>query len=332
MRLKLSGFFGTGVLVSIAFVVIGFAQTGSEGKRTNLGSCNRVCLDGYVDKYLNALTAHDPGRAPTSMIAKFTENTVRLKLGEGVWRTATEVGDYRIRLADPKSGQAVFFGILKEGPQADLFTLRIRVEDQQISEVETILVRPQPGSPVADISSYKLKTARPAFSEALKPSERVPREKMIAATNAYYEGIERGTGQIVPFAEDCHRIENGQATVNNPDRHSNYVSMTGRTLPNFTAMGCREQFDTGIWASDNITDRRFPVVDEERGVVAAFTIYNSHGTSKCVNTPMYGSVCPGPGFMPHSLDLLEMMKIRNGEIHEQESIFQTMSPGIKSGW
>jgi hypothetical protein len=157
---------------------------------------------------------------------------------------------------------------------------------------------------------------------------------MIEATNAYYEGIEKGTGNVVPFADDCHRIENGVALVNNPDYHYNFVSPLGRSLPNFAAMGCREQFDTGIWATDTITHRRFPVVDEERGVVAAFTIYNSGGAKNCVDTKDFGPVCKSADVKakPTSLDLLELMKIRDGKIHEQESIWERLPFGTNPGW
>ena len=315
----------------VACAVVAFSQIGSQESTSRKKTCNRACLNGFLDQYLAALTSHDPTRVPITTGVKFTENTVHLKIGEGAWKTATEIGSYRIRIADPRAGQAVFFGVLKEGSKAAMFALRIKVESQQITEVETILVSPKPGTPFA-VAIPNLKTARPAFAEALTVSERVSREKMIAATNAYYEGIEHGTGKIVPFAKDCHRIENGVALVNNPNYNYGFVSPSGRTLPNFAAMGCREQFDTGIWATDTITDRRFPVVDEERGVVAAFTIYNGHAAKRCADTPAYGPVCPGSNFKPNSLDLLELMKIRNGEIHEQESIWERMSAGIKSGW
>src|SRR5438309_750686 len=124
----------TSLVISIAGAGIAAAQSGSTAK---LSTCDRACLDGFIDKYLTALTSHDATRIPTSRNVKFTENTKQMKLGEGVWQTATGVGSYRIRLADPRSGQAIFFGVLKEDAKTAMFALRIKVESQQIAEVET---------------------------------------------------------------------------------------------------------------------------------------------------------------------------------------------------
>ena len=46
---------------------------------------------------------------------KFTENGARLKLGDGLWKTATKLVARREVFADPVSGQAAFWGVLDEG-------------------------------------------------------------------------------------------------------------------------------------------------------------------------------------------------------------------------
>jgi len=154
---------------------------------------------------------------------------------------------------------------------------------------------------------------------------------MIAAANSYYEGIERGSGDLAAFAPDCHRIENGVALVNNPHAPFDFVSPTGRELPNFGAMGCREQFDTGIWGTDAIASRRFPLVDERTGVVAAFTIYRNHAKSRCAEVRGYGQVCTkGPARV--DLDLVELFKVHGGLIHEMESIWTVIPTDQGAGW
>ena len=52
-------------------------------------SCEQSCLEGFVDRYLDAMLAHDPGKVPFSPDVKFTENGQKLDLGDGLWRTIT---------------------------------------------------------------------------------------------------------------------------------------------------------------------------------------------------------------------------------------------------
>jgi hypothetical protein len=127
-------------------------------------------------------------------------------------------------------------------------------------------------------------------------------------------------------------IENGIALVNNPGFHYDFISAAGKELPNFAAMGCREQFNTGIWATDTVSDRRFPLVDEERGIVVAFTQYNSYARARCAEVVGYGQVCPPAELQPFSLDLVEFFRAGDGRIHEMESVWTVLPPGGGSGW
>jgi hypothetical protein len=48
-------------------------------------ACDRACLNGFIDRYLAALEARDPSRLPLTENARYTENCVTLKLGDGLW-------------------------------------------------------------------------------------------------------------------------------------------------------------------------------------------------------------------------------------------------------
>ena len=50
-------------------------------------TCERQCLIGFVDRYLDALVAHDPSRLPLVKDVKYTENGAQLQLGDGLWGT-----------------------------------------------------------------------------------------------------------------------------------------------------------------------------------------------------------------------------------------------------
>src|SRR6185436_7726018 len=78
-------------------------------------TCDRVCLESFVDRYLDALIAHDPRMVPMTPCIKNTEDGVRLAPGDGLWRTALARGTYRLFVTDTDTGQVAFFGTLKEG-------------------------------------------------------------------------------------------------------------------------------------------------------------------------------------------------------------------------
>src|SRR5438477_217089 len=87
---------GTIALISVA--VVGWA--GGRPSPTDQNACDRACLKGLIDRYLAALVAHDPSQVPTTSTVRFTENSKRLPLGDGAWKTATGMGTFRIDFAD----------------------------------------------------------------------------------------------------------------------------------------------------------------------------------------------------------------------------------------
>ena len=300
--------------------------------------CDRECLYGFVDAYLQALVQRDPSQLAVTPDVKFTQNDEILRLGEGIWKTARAIGSYQIYAADTKTGQAGFIGVVKTEDLQSLFSLRLRIEDHRIAEIETIV----PGRTVAGMLDgmlldlpAKLVTARAGYRVALKPSQRVSRKELRRAANSYYDGVEQGDGDIVAFSDQCHRIEDGIPLVNNPDVvFPPLVSMEGRKLPNFAAMGCREQFNTRIWTTDSISDRRYPLIDEKFGIVFAYTLYHRFSKKTCVDIPDYGRACAPQGQdAPATLELLEAFKIRDGKIHEMESIWTVLPDNReKSRW
>lgn len=77
--------------------------------------CDRACLASLVERYLDAVVAHDPARLPLSAEVRYTENEQRVPVGDGFWRTATGRGNYAHPFADPDLGQAAWMGTMREG-------------------------------------------------------------------------------------------------------------------------------------------------------------------------------------------------------------------------
>jgi hypothetical protein len=104
-------------------------------------ACDRACLSGFVDQDLAALVARDPWRLPLTKTARYTENGQTLKLGDGMWGPLITMGTYKLYFADPKAGQAGFFGTLEEHGHPVIPGLHLKIENRKIAEMETIIIR-----------------------------------------------------------------------------------------------------------------------------------------------------------------------------------------------
>ena len=126
-------------------------------------ACDRACLKSSLDQYLQAVLKHDPQAAPLFLGYRHTENALLVKLGEGAWKSVTSIGKVDRRYYDPVSGQAAFFGVLNEGDEPTVTTVRIRVEDRKITEAEWIIARRVPRASTASTrrASRRLTLSRP---------------------------------------------------------------------------------------------------------------------------------------------------------------------------
>ena len=72
------------------------ARESNGGQAAAAGACDRACLYGFLDQYLDALKAKDPSRLPLAKGFKYTENNVAMNIGDGVWGTVTGLGSYNL--------------------------------------------------------------------------------------------------------------------------------------------------------------------------------------------------------------------------------------------
>ena len=205
-------------------------------------SCDRSCLEGFLDTYVDALTARDPALLPASADVKFTENGQRLRLGDGLWNTATGRGRYALRLTDPDRDQAVLMGTIREADVPTAFVLRLHIADDRIDEA--------------------------------------------AASRA--DG---------------------------------------------TQPGCLEQFESGVfYYVTRIRDRRFVLVDPERGLVFAFAFFDNAAGSSRFGTLADGMQVESGPEIPWTWQIAEVFGIENGLIGPVESVLHSMPCGMGSGW
>ena len=339
---------------TVAWVVVMAAAAGGDVRaQRGAAVCDRACLEGFVDRYLDAVIAHEPTLLPLARNAGFTENGVRLEIGDGHWKTVTGKGTYRILVTDPAAGQVAMIGTVREEAREPnglptAIALRLKVEKRQITQIETLMVRStvpppnagrgQPQTPQrptgAAINMERLGTPNRVFTETLPSADRMSREDLVKTANMYFSGMEKNDGKgVYPFTDDCNRIENGSQSTNVPPREGE-VRPDPRTATGYSsAWSCKEQFESGlihfVW---RIRDRRFVAVDSERGLVYSFVFFDhALGRDRTFQTPNGRAVTGGPPD-PWTWQIAEMFRIEKGKIRQIEAVLLRAPYGMTSGW
>jgi hypothetical protein len=282
-------------------------------------------LYAFVDQYMAALVARDPTRLPWATTVHFTENNVSLRVGDGLWGTISGRGADDLRAADPTTGQVAYFGVIEERGTLSYFALRMKIEDRKISEVETLVDRKGYGpGPFGDPSTLEVV---PVLLEDVPAAERRPRARMISLADGYFNTLQLNDGQVfTEFDKDCSRRENGVWTANdpNPDPKS--------SLASYGRISCDAGFKLGNYRwDDRLRDRRFLLVDEEKGLVLAAAFIDHSGTLTTFTTTD-GVKHESPMKSPHSFCLLEIFKIKDGKIRHAEAMFITVPYYMPSPW
>lgn len=263
--------------------------------------------------------------------ARYTENGVELPVGEGLWATADRIGPYRHDVIDSASGQAAAFVTVTEGATRSIMALRVKQTGGAVREIEALVARPPlfgGASGFGDGATRLDEGGGPDAGWFGDAGPRLPREILRRVADAYFTGLERNDGRgHYPFADDCIRIENGFRTTNVP------TGSEGKTpyLETFRAMRAREQFETGFFRFvTRIRERRFPVIDEERGVVFAFAFFDHDGT---VRDYALADGTPRRGIdRPFTWMIAEAFRIERGLITRIEALMAEVPYGLSAGW
>ncbi|MBZ5501908.1 MAG: hypothetical protein LAN59_06625 [Acidobacteriia bacterium] len=352
-----------GALLGALLVAIGsFAYPGSaapdEGKSlvtmappaapAASDPCDRACLNGFVDKYFEALLSRCACGIALAPGVKYTENGQVVKPGEGIWKTFTGRGNYRVYLADPATGQAGYYGDFNEyrGTLFGVMALRLKVEERRITEIEVIAVREQLrpkgglGANTAGVMTPKMIDELQAGSFVVPDAAllapvaaagRSPRAQLIAASDLYYQGFTQNKGALAAFAEPCSRRENGVAATNNSDG-----PVVDPAQPAFRvfSQGCAGELDRGFFSAlAKFRNRRAWVVDEEQGLMLDLALFDNEGDVRSVSVPGAGQIQVPPEFLrPITYVQPHLFKIERGKIREIEGLSWPVPFGMQSGW
>lgn len=263
--------------------------------------CDRACLQGFVDSYLDAMAKHDPSSLPVAPAVKFTENGKAIKLGEGFWKTAGR-STYRLYALDPAAGDAAAQAVVAENGDLDTFFVRLKIKDKKITEAETLVCRK---GQAGFFAPEKMTTAPEIFSAKVPDAQQSSRSQLIRDASAYFTAVQtEGTPDYkeAPLAPKMNRFENGVQTTN--------VPVMGNP-----AMSGSEQLDKGIFKGLVIDHRRFPVVDVEHGVVVGLVLMHANMNGRM------GAIL-----------ISEMFKIAAAKIEQVQAVMVNVPANATTGW
>jgi hypothetical protein len=324
--------------VASVATVLALAICGAEAAAAD---CNRdrKCLADVMNTYMQALVKHDPATLPTTRNVKYTENGVRITLGDGLWQTAVAMPTYRLDLVDEEEGQVGLLGRISENGNHNWFAVRLKVEpDRKVSEIETLINRSLggpggagggsgsgAGGPAANRPAIPT-DPHPLMAQPIAENKRLTRAEYVTISDAYFTGLDTDeSGKNVAFAPECQRRENGMIMASNPDSPKGSMQW----------LDCKSQFDTGFSVIvTDIRERRFEVVDRTKGLAFAWAYFDHNGTpEKFSRTLDKQLVDVAPTFrQPFSFYIAEVFKVVDGKIRQIEAVLTTVPYQMESGW
>src|SRR5688572_23198586 len=199
-------------------VLLAMAIAGSPAPASAQTTCDRACLRTMLDQYLAAVVKHDPAAAPLVVGFRQTENAINVRPGNGVWKTATGLGKVQRRYLDPVSGQAAYYGTVEEGSSTAVVTVRVRVENRQLTEAEWYLARAndpglngprQPGRPPANLHNPEYLAQNPPPDRVVARNARSDRAALVRIVERYFDAMTSHDGSVALTHAGCGRVENG---------------------------------------------------------------------------------------------------------------------------
>jgi hypothetical protein len=305
--------------------------------------CDRACLQQTMDQVLAAMVAHDSSKLPLAPGVRYTENGQALALNDGFWNTASGRGKYSHYFLDPRTDQAGFMGVVKENGDDVIMGLRIALQGRRISEIEAVMGRSGLGTAGPNGAKNLEAMGKPddIWFKDIPASERATREDVVRVSNMYFSNLQNndGKGDYSFFADDCYRLENGIQTTAGPHPAppppppaAGAPPRPARAGPNMSALGCKQGFATGFFRIvTRIRDRRFPLVDEEKGVAFAFAFFDHAGNVHDFALSD-GTVSPGGIKAPFTWEIAEAFRIEKGKIKTVEAVLNNAPYGLKGGW
>lgn len=299
--------------------------------------CNAECLTDIAKTYMKALGARgvpnlpsganpvyyteprDISSIPWGARVFFTENQVSMTMGDSLWGSLTAYGEEATIIPDEETGNVAWFGWVEEHGQPAYYAMRLRAENGQVTEVETIVSRREEPSLYSD--DVKNRASFPDLMGIVPAEARSSRERLIDIAHGYYSTLQQNDGTLfADFSADCSWYENGASVVD--------------SVPDLAGQGCRRLFEIGYFKPiDRVRDRAFPVVDEARGLVVAISTRDQNNTNTTWRTnDGVERQIDDVIYYSHSRGTIDLLKIEGGQITAIRTVSNFLPYYMPSPW
>ncbi len=272
--------------------------------------CDRACLEGHMTTYYNALNANTPNMVPLAANAKISDNNNLVSLREAFWADAEEVV-YRWDIANPRLGDVAGEAVIRNSDGSyTMIMVRLKVADNAITEVEVVRANQGDADRLWGPERLVDHPLSVNLNKSIRIADRDSYYRLIAAAESYWRAFQtNGTEEYhrADLLYDTLRFENGLQTT------GLMVDGSFRSAP--------DGFDTGRFIGRNLWDRRYPVVDEERGIVLSMVRFGLKDgmESQSVATSNDRLVA-------------EFFQVKNGMIQEVHAVLYNLPDAVPSVW
>jgi hypothetical protein len=258
--------------------------------------CDRSCLTGMLTQFVAALAAHDPSMLPLADDVRYTEDSRRAELGEGVWQSVTAYGGFRQDYIDTRKQVAAAHLLFHEDSTQVLYSVLLHVADRKIAGIETLVQRVEPGG---RLQPTELGAPIRGMNDPVPAGKKNSRDEMIRIALTYPEGLRVGnfTDGGTPFADEAYRVENGAIMADQTDSR-------------------RRLYEQNIIVHPGIIPS-VAAVDEDNGTVLLWMNFGHTGDS-------YG--------VGNALVTFEAFKVWGGEIHSINAFFKGLPISTARFW
>jgi hypothetical protein len=280
----------------------GLTSATDQNAWAQASSCDRECLRGTMTAFLYALVENDPSSIPIADTVRITEDAIEKPLAQlSLLTSVTGLRGYRQDIIDERAGMAGADVIVEESGAPVLLVARLKVEQGEITEIETVATRDSADGLIFNLEG--LSAPSKAMNYAPRPEQLASREEAIEAALHYPRGLNAAqtfAAVNAPFAPNAYRYENGQI-------------MAG---PDCTfAAGCENISTQSLAIFERLGDvsTRIIGVDERMGIVwlrMAWGVREEGGDQ---------------------LTVWESFKVYDGQIHAVEAFMKILPVELRSG-
>ncbi|MFB3778984.1 MAG: hypothetical protein ACE141_15300 [Bryobacteraceae bacterium] len=271
-------------------------------------ACDRACLTGYIDTYFAALAANNPSALPLAANAKITANGEVMPLARTFWQGVKGTA-YRWDIVNVRRGDTGTEAVISNADGSKtMFMLRLKVMDGKITEIETIKCNKGEADQLWDPDA--LREVSSSLQLSIREVERDSYYDLIGTAEGYWRAFQtNGTPLYRParLLPDCRRFENGLQTTGMV-RDGQYQSAA-------------LSFEKGDLVGRNLWDRRYPVVDEERGIVLSIVRFGMKADAEGRTSSI-----------AHDRLVGEFFAIKSGWIQEIHAVLVNRSDDQPTGW